>query len=552
MPGLPTMPGMPGLPGYSAKIETGRWVSSVAQTFDVFWVFVGSRGAAEPDTSPIRTDIPMAVDLRHTDRFVDRHIGPSASDLAEMLEQVGASSLDQLVEQTIPDSIRVKGELDLPTAKTEHELLDHVALIAGQNAGFRSFIGMGYHDTLTPPVIQRGILENPSWYTQYTPYQAEISQGRLQALLNFQTMVVDLTGLELANASLLDEGTAAAEAMAMLFRKSRRRDTFFVDDNCHPQTVAVLRVRAEPLGITIRLGQHDKFQMDEDTFGVLVQYPGSDGIVQDFAPLCTSVHDGGGHVVVAADLMSLLVLEAPGSFGADVVVGSSQRFGVPMGFGGPHAAFFATHQSFKRSIPGRLIGVTVDADGQPALRMALQTREQHIRRDKATSNICTAQVLLAVVASMYAVYHGPDGLKQIALRIHHLARLLALGLKEAGVAVRYDDYFDTLRADVPNAEIVRETALSQEVNLRYFQDGSVGVALDQATTVDDVAKLIAIISVGSAPDLDPAPSLEALAGNMDPGYRGALPRTTPFLSHPAYQYRAGLHRGFQLLRPVFR
>jgi glycine cleavage system P protein (glycine dehydrogenase) len=491
----------------------------------------------------------MAVDLSPTDRFADRHIGPSEDDLSQMLKAVGAESLDQLIQQTIPDSIRLDAGLSLPPAKSEHELLAHILQVADSNAAFRSFIGMGYHDTLTPPVIQRGILENPSWYTQYTPYQAEISQGRLQALLNFQTLVTDLTGLEMANASLLDEGTAAAEAMTMLFRKSRNRDTFFIDVNCHPQTIAVVRSRAEPLGISIRVGDHRQFTMDEATFGVLVQYPGSDGAILDFRPLSNAVHDGGGHVVVAADLLSLLLLEAPAEFGADVVVGSSQRFGVPMGFGGPHAAFFATHGTFKRAIPGRLIGVTVDADGQPALRMALQTREQHIRRDKATSNICTAQVLLAVAASMYAVYHGPEGLRRIATRIHHLARLLAGGLEQAGIKVRHDEFFDTIRVDVQDADLVCARALDAQINLRYFDDGSVGIALDEATTREDVVILVAILSASGEAASGVAGRLDGIAEAMTPGYGGEFGRTTPYLEHPVFN---AVHSETQMLRYMLR
>ncbi|MFT5141415.1 MAG: glycine dehydrogenase [Rhodothermales bacterium] len=469
----------------------------------------------------------MAVDLNPTDRFADRHIGPSDSDIQDMLGLLGVASLDELVAQTIPASIRLERELELPPALTEHELLAHIGQIASTNQRFRSFVGMGYYGTLTPPVIQRGILESPAWYTQYTPYQAEIAQGRLEALLNFQTLVTDLTGLEIANASLLDEGTAAAEAMTMLHRKSSGRDVFFVDSNCHPQTIEVVRMRAEPLGIRVVVGAHEAFQMDDSTFGILVQYPGSDGQVVDFRGLCESVHAGRGHVVVAADLLSLLILEAPGAWGADVVVGTSQRFGVPMGFGGPHAAFFATHGSFKRAVPGRIIGVTVDSDGKPALRMALQTREQHIRRDKATSNICTAQVLLAVTASMYAVYHGPDGLRNIAGRVHNMTRVLAATLAANGVSVRHSDFFDTLRLDVADTDAVLERASTSRLNLRSFADGSIGISIDEATSEADLLDLAQVLA-GSAVSLDAA--IDAL----NPGYDGAMGRATTYLEHPVF------------------
>ncbi|MBO6574791.1 MAG: aminomethyl-transferring glycine dehydrogenase [Rhodothermales bacterium] len=469
----------------------------------------------------------MAVDLNPTDRFADRHIGPSASDVEDMLTVVGASSLDTLVDETVPESIRLGRDLHLPPALTEHELLAEIQAIAGSNKQYRSFIGMGYYGTLTPPVIQRGILENPNWYTQYTPYQAEIAQGRLEALLNFQTMVSDLTGLEIANASLLDEGTAAAEGMSMIYRKARKRVAFFVDENCHPQTIEVVRTRAEPMGIGITVGDVASFEMSDAFFGVLIQYPETDGRVVDHRALCQAVHDGGGQVVVASDLLALTLLEAPGEFGADVVVGSSQRFGVPMGFGGPHAAFFATRDEFKRSVPGRIIGVTVDADGGTALRMALQTREQHIRRDKATSNICTAQVLLAVTASMYAVFHGPRGLKAIAKRVHDMTKVLARMLVEGGLSVRHADFFDTLRIDGADVDGVRTRAEQAHMNLRYFDDGSIGVSLDQASTQAEIELLAQVLTGGSV-------SIARILEATDSGYDGAMPRTTGYLEHPVF------------------
>ena len=335
----------------------------------------------------------MAIDLRPTDRFVRRHIGPSETEMQEMLDALGLASLDELVDQTVPAAIRMKHPLDLPAARSEYELLDDLHGIAAQNDVYRSFIGMGYSGTITPPVIQRNILENPNWYTQYTPYQAEIAQGRLEMLLNFQTTVIDLTGLEIANASLLDEGTAAAEAMMMLQRVTKRSDrsTFFVAEDCHPQTIAVVQARAEPIGVRVVVGDHRTFEFDDDVFGALVQYPATDGAVHGYAAFCDIAHANDAYVVVAADLLALTVLTPPGEFGADVAVGNTQRFGVPLGYGGPHAAYFATREAFKRQVPGRLIGVTVDADGNPALRMALQTREQHIRRDKAPMPSTTAR-----------------------------------------------------------------------------------------------------------------------------------------------------------------
>ncbi|MCZ6756723.1 MAG: glycine dehydrogenase (aminomethyl-transferring), partial [Bacteroidetes bacterium] len=425
----------------------------------------------------------MGVGYSHTDRFEDRHIGPSASQISEMLEFLGLNSIDELIDETIPAKIRMSTPLDLPDALTETELIDRLAAHAENNRVFRSYIGMGYYGTITPLAIRRGILENPSWYTQYTPYQAEISQGRLEALLNFQTVIVDLTGLEIANASLLDEGTAAAEAMMMLNRHSRRRhgNLFLVSTDVHPQTIAVVRTWAEPMGIEIEIQDHSEFVLDESVFGLLVQYPASDGNIFDYSTLCEKAHGAGIYVVVAADLLSLTLLRPPAEFGADVAVGSTQRFGVPMGYGGPHAAYFACKNPFKRQTPGRIIGITTDVDGSSALRMALQTREQHIRRDKATSNICTAQVLLAVMAGMYAVYHGPDGLRKIAHRIHLLTRNLADRLSDLGYEIRHSNYFDTIRIDTDqNAQsVIQKRALEREFNLRYFDDGSIGLSLDQ-------------------------------------------------------------------------
>ncbi len=476
----------------------------------------------------------MPISLKSTDRFADRHIGPSHSDIREMLDTIGVDSLEALIDETVPASIRMEGELNLPEALTETALLERARELAEKNEVFRTYIGMGYYGTLTPPVIQRGILENPSWYTQYTPYQAEIAQGRLEALLNFQTMVMDLTGMEIANASLLDEGTAAAEAMMMFHRKTKRsgRDRFFVSEACHPQTVGVVEARAIPLGIEIVVGDHRTFEFDDTFFGALLQYPASDGEVFDYTAFCEKAHADNAFVVVAADLLSLTLLKAPGSFGADAVVGSTQRFGVPVGFGGPHAAYFATTDGFKRQVPGRIIGVSVDADGAPALRMALQTREQHIRRDKATSNICTAQVLLAVIASMYGVYHGAEGLKAIATRVHDKARLLAEGLTKAGLSVRHGDFFDTLRIDGADQAVVREHALRARINLRYFEDGSIGLSTDETMTADDLTDLFAVFGAASS-------NVDELASSMSSGYLGAVARETEYMTHPVFsQHRS--------------
>lgn len=476
----------------------------------------------------------MAVSLSNTDRFEDRHIGPSQIQIRKMLEELKLSALDELIDETIPAAIRLRGELNLPDALTETQLLERISELASKNKVFRSFIGLGYYGTVTPPAIRRGILENPSWYTQYTPYQAEISQGRLEALLNFQTFVIDLTGMEIANASLLDEGTAAAEAMMMLSRRSRRRrgNRFLVSKDLHPQTIEVVRTRSEPIGIEIVVAEHTEFSFDDSVFGALVQYPTSDGRICDYATLCDNAHAAGAHVVVAADLLSLTLIKPPGEFGADVVVGSTQRFGVPVGYGGPHAAYFACNDEFKRQIPGRIIGLTTDADGTPALRMALQTREQHIRRDKATSNICTAQVLLAIMAGMYTVYHGPNRLRHIATRIHGFTKLLANGLQTLGYSIRHSDYFDTLRIDVgvERLQILRSRALDRSCNLLYYEDGSIGISLDETVSERDLDMLVEIFRVDGSVTID----LHALAESKTSDYDGALARTSEYLAHPVF------------------
>ena len=398
----------------------------------------------------------MTTYLPHADRFAARHIGPSKTEVKAMIERLELQSLSELIQKTIPESILNDQPLDVPDAAPEHVVISDLRTIGRRNKIFRSYIGMGYHDTFTPRAILRAILENPSWYTQYTPYQAEISQGRLEALLNFQTAVIDLTGMEIANASLLDEGTAAAEAMMMFSRMSPKRKTFLVSKNCHPQTIAIVEARTHPLNIDLVVTDPTSFEFKDDVFGALVQYPGSDGVIEDYESLCEKAHQCGAYVAVAADLLSLALLRAPGEFGADAVVGNSQRFGVPLGYGGPHAAFFATKNAFRRQVPGRMIGVTVDIEGNPALRMALQMREQHIKRARATSNICTAQVLLAVMAGAYAVFHGPDGIRNIALSVHMWTLTLAKGLCKYGYRLRHADFFDTICVENPPLDL-RET-----------------------------------------------------------------------------------------------
>src|SRR5687767_2445110 len=417
------------------------------------------------------------------DSFVPRHIGPNETEVAAMLAALGYDSLDALIDAAVPESIRLRRPLAIHTQRTEYEALGRLRTIASANRVLRSYLGLGYHDCITPPVIQRNVLENPGWYTAYTPYQAEIAQGRLEALLNFQTMVMDLTGLEIANASLLDEGTAAAEGMAMAYaaKGKQGRETFFVSSECHPQTIDVVRTRARARGINVVVGDHRTYHFGRDVFGALVAYPATDGGVYDYRGLVETLHAAGAVVAVVADLLGLALLTPPGEWGADVVVGNSQRFGVPMGFGGPHAAFFATRDEFKRQLPGRIIGVSRDADGRPALRMALQTREQHIRREKATSNVCTAQVLLAVIAGMYAVWHGPEGLTRIARRVHALAKALQGGLERLGFHVTHEEYFDTVCVEVGThgQQDVLDAAAARRINLRVVEPGMLAVALDE-------------------------------------------------------------------------
>src|SRR5687767_1002839 len=468
------------------------------------------------------------------DSFVPRHIGPNETEVAAMLAALGYDSLDALIDAAVPESIRLRRPLAIHTQRTEYEALGRLRTIASANRVLRSYLGLGYHDCITPPVIQRNVLENPGWYTAYTPYQAEIAQGRLEALLNFQTMVMDLTGLEIANASLLDEGTAAAEGMAMAYAVKGKpgRETFFVSSECHPQTIDVVRTRARARGITVVVGDHRTYHFGPDVFGALVAYPATDGGVYDYRGLVETLHAAGAVVAVVADLLSLALLTPPGEWGADVVVGNSQRFGVPMGFGGPHAAFFATRDEYKRQLPGRIIGVSRDSDGRPALRMALQTREQHIRREKATSNVCTAQVLLAVIAGMYAVYHGPERITAIARRVHRYAELLARGIEKLGYTVKHEVFFDTVRIDVGQglAPTIVGRARAQKINMRQLSADAVCIALDETVTDADVRDLLSVFAGGKRE----APALDTLATDVDDRYDERFARTSTFLTHPIF------------------
>ena len=493
-----------------------------------------------------------AIEMR--DDFASRHIGPTPRDIEAMLEVIGVPTLQDLLDRTIPASIRHDEPLDLDPALTEREAIDALRAMADRNLPLVSMIGIGYYGTVTPPVVLRNVLENPSWYTAYTPYQAEVSQGRLEALLNFQQMVMDLTGMELANASLLDEATAAAEAMAMARRVSKSKSArFFVDADCHPQTIAVVRTRAAPLGIDVTVGDpYEAFATDVpggDVFGVLIQYPGSSGALRDPSAVVECVHAAKGLAIFATDLLAACLVEPPGAFGADVVVGSAQRFGVPMGFGGPHAAFFATRDAYKRQTPGRIIGVSVDARGRTALRMALQTREQHIRREKATSNICTAQVLLAVMAGMYAVYHGPERLRAIAERVHRLTRVLAAGLAAAGREIVTGSYFDTITVRAPGeAEALVGRARDAGFNVRRVDGDHIGLSLDETTRREDVQGVIGALSAGdggAGTDVVDIESLDAAA----PDVLGALARSSAYLTHPIFHAH---HSETEMLRYLRR
>jgi glycine dehydrogenase len=484
--------------------------------------------------------------LLDSDSFIRRHIGPRPRDGEKMLEALGLASMDELIEKTVPASIRLVKPIQIGNPQSEYSTLCELRKIASQNEIYRSFIGMGYHDCITPPVIQRNILENPGWYTQYTPYQAEISQGRLEALLNFQTMISDLTALGVANSSLLDEGTAAAEAMAMSYSVCKDgADAYFVSQACHPQTVEVVRTRAAARGIKLIIGDHETFDFKRPVFGALLQYPASDGSIFDYSAFIERIHQSGALATVAADLLALTLLRPPGEFGADIAVGNSQRFGTPLGYGGPHAAFFATREDFKRSIPGRIVGISKDSLGKQALRLALQTREQHIRRDKATSNICTAQALLAIIAGMFAVYHGPDGLRRIAQRIHLMTCILRRGLQKLGYEVGPNYFFDTLRvnAGTTKAEKIVNSARAKKINLRLLLENQIGISLNETTSLDDLADLLSIFSRVPVP-FKPEDLIDA-----DSNFPDTLSRKSSFLSHSVFNR---FHSETEFLRYVHR
>lgn len=493
----------------------------------------------------------MKLNIDYQEKFEQRHIAPNEQDTAKILSTIGVNSIDELIGQTVPPNIRLKNNLNLPAAKSEADYLNDLKQTASKNKVFKSYIGQGYHDVIVPGVIQRNILENPGWYTQYTPYQAEIAQGRLQALLNFQTMVMDLTGMEIANASLLDEGTAAAEAMFMQYslRKNENAKVFFVSEEVLAQTIDILQTRAAPYGIQILIGSHETVNLDETMFGAIVQYPAAKGQIYDYSDFAGKAHEKGIKLTVVADIMSLALLSPPGEWGADIVVGSSQRFGIPMGFGGPHAAFFATKEEYKRSLPGRIIGVTIDSAGNYALRMALQTREQHIRRDKATSNICTAQALLAIMASMYAIYHGPKGIKQIAERIHGLSVFLSQALETLGYKQENKFFFDTIKLELGDLiNPIHAEALNNEVNLNY--EGSlVSITLDETTTPNDVLTIIrffAKVMGKNAHELD----LDGIKSGISSHIPSQLQRESAYLTHPVFNSYRSEHEMLRYIKSL--
>jgi len=490
----------------------------------------------------------MSLNIHYKEDFQNRHIAPNEADTAEMLQTVGVNSIDELIEQTVPTAIRLKQPLNLPAAKSETEYLGALKQTSLLNKVFKSFIGQGYYDTITPGVILRNVFENPGWYTQYTPYQAEIAQGRLQALLNFQTMVIDLTGMEIANASLLDEGTAAAEAMFMQYslRKNQAAKKFFVSELVFPQTIDILKTRANPYGIELVIGSHLDFTATEEFFGAIVQYPAGNGEVFDYAAFASALHSQNIKLTVVADILSLTLLTPPGEWGADVVVGTTQRLGIPMGFGGPHAAFFATKEEYKRNIPGRIIGVTIDSHGDYALRMALQTREQHIRRDKATSNICTAQALLAIMAGFYAAYHGPKGLKAIAERTHGLAISLASTLKGLGFEQLNSAYFDTIRFDLGDLKGgIHSGCIDNEINLNYV--GNIAtISFDETSTFEDVTLIAKIFAKVKAIAADQVEVVE----NVETVIPAALQRTSTYLTHPIFNSHHSEHEMLRYIKSL--
>jgi glycine dehydrogenase len=487
----------------------------------------------------------MQLDPTYSEKFESRHNAPDATQIAEMLKVVNAKSVDELIDQTVPASIRLKKPLNLPKAQSEFEFLNEFKKLVSKNKIYKSYIGTGYYNCITPGVILRNILENPGWYTAYTPYQAEIAQGRMEALINYQTMVMDLTGMEIANASLLDEATAAAEALHLLHasKKGSKKDAhkFFVDENTFPQVIDLLKTRSAPIGVELVVGDVSKVDItDANLFGVYIQNPNNNGEIKDYTAFIAAAHEKELFVVMGADLMSLLLVKSPGEMGADVVVGCSQRFGVPMGFGGPHAAFFATKDEFKRQMPGRIIGISQDAQGNPGYRMALQTREQHIRREKATSNICTAQVLLSVMASMYAVYHGPEGLKKIAGRIHSLAKVLASGLEALGLKQVNANYFDTLKVAVADKKAIEREAIKHEVNFRYFADNHIGISIDETTSLEDVKSILKVF--GST-------SFNANGKSNEVSWPSSLVRKSAYLTHPVFNTH---HSEHEMLRYIKR
>ncbi|MDB4999604.1 MAG: hypothetical protein JWR76_681 [Mucilaginibacter sp.] len=493
----------------------------------------------------------MKLNIDYQEKFQQRHIAPNQADTEKMLKIIGVNSLDELIDETVPARIRLKNPLNLPAAKSEFDYLNTLKQTASKNKVFKSYIGQGYYDVIVPGVIQRNILENPGWYTQYTPYQAEIAQGRLQALLNFQTMVIDLTGMEIANASLLDEGTAAAEAMFMQYslRKNQKANVFFVSEEVFPQTIDILKTRSEPYGIKLQIGNHRDIELTDEMFGAIVQYPAGSGAVYNYTDFASALHEKGVKLTVVADLMSLVLLTPPGEWGADIVVGSSQRFGVPMGFGGPHAAFFATKEEYKRSIPGRIIGVTIDSAGNYALRMALQTREQHIRRDKATSNICTAQALLAIMAGMYAVYHGPKGLKLIAERIHGLTVLLASALKELGYEQLNETYFDTVKFDLGKLSgSVHSEALNNEANLNY-NGNVVTISIDETTSPEDIKTLVRLFAKVKGKTLTDA-NYDELKNSVEGIIPTELQRTSDYLTHGIFNSHHSEHEMLRYIKSL--
>lgn len=485
----------------------------------------------------------MQINSNHKDEFIKRHISPLENDTASMLKTIGVPSIDQLIDETIPSHIRLKQRMQLPEALTEVELLKLLSDIASQNKIYKNFIGQGYYGTHTPLVVLRNILENPGWYTAYTPYQAEIAQGRLEALLNYQTMIIDLTGMEIANASLLDEGTAAAEAMHMMHAESKndKGTKFFVSELCFPQTIDVLKTRTEPIGVELVIGDHRTVELDETFFGALVQYPAANGEAYDYSEFVAKAIQQKVMVGVAADLLSLTMLTPPGEWGADVVVGSAQRFGVPMGYGGPHAGFFATKDAYKRQMPGRLIGVSIDSQGNNALRMALQTREQHIKREKATSNICTAQVLLSIMASMYGVYHGPKGLKGIAGRVHGLTRQLSDALTSAGLTVVSKNFFDTLTVQVANADALITACEKAEINI-WKQDAThIRVSIDETHTPADIDHLVHALT---------GKSVTTTVGAVQLNWPSSLIRKSEFMTHPVFSAHHSEHEMLRYIKSL--